>query len=107
MGGYLCCCAAFLTCGIVLADALCAAGVRTDPALAGAGASGWSLMMWSPTVFAFSMKFTAAAQLAGAGRVGAAGRGGMRGGRGAFPAAGGLFCGEMPPALVLCAGWRR
>ena len=98
MGGILLLCG-FLTCGIVLADALARRACGLIRLWLGLCA-GLALMMWTPTVFAFFLKFTAAAQWLGLGASALLAGAAWRRAR-SVPRAGGPFCGEIPPALVL------
>ena len=90
MGGILLLCG-FLTCGIVLADALARRACGLIRLWLGLCA-GLALMMWTPTVFAFFMKFTAAAQWLGLGASALLAGAAWRRAR-SVPRAGGPFCG--------------
>lgn len=98
MGGILLLCG-FLTCGIVLADALARRACGLIRLWLGLCA-GLALMMWTPTVFAFFTTFNVLAQALGLGASALlAGAAAWRNRR--VSRAGGPFCGEIPPALVL------
>ncbi|MEE1200025.1 MAG: hypothetical protein U0L09_05180 [Christensenellales bacterium] len=98
MGGYLLL-AGFLCCGLVASDGLFrrkSGLIRLWLGLC----SGLLLMMWLPTVFAFFLRFSIAAQLLGLASAGMIAAGSQYAFR-KVPRVGGPFCGELPLWLLL------